>query len=201
MVDRKLVLLNDMALHLKLEAVKPDDAARLVVAGSHLVRMTLAELALPGAEMIWTDFRHSASLGALHAAMQAAGGLDRRGGVFGHVRGADAAAIAAAPGSPEDRADLPAGEGCNLAGAVRGPYPATAGRSRGERFAGDAGSAGRPQPRLRAAISGALPKKWAATDVAAQVKERRQGRTASLGTEVSDSSRHEAARRGTGSGR
>jgi len=77
MVDRKLVLLNDMALHLKPEAVKPDDAARLVVAGSHLVRMTLAELALPGAEMIWTDFRHSASLGALHAAMQAAGGLDR----------------------------------------------------------------------------------------------------------------------------
>ena len=50
-----------------------------------------------------------------------------------------------------------------------------------------------------AAISGALPKKWAATDVAAQVKERRQGRTASLGTEINDSSRHEAARRETGS--
>ena len=77
MVDRKLVLLNDMALHLKPEAVKPHDAARVIVAGNHLVRMTLAELALPGAEMIWTDFRHSASLGTLHAAVQAAGGLDR----------------------------------------------------------------------------------------------------------------------------
>lgn len=77
MVDRKLVLLNDMALHLMPEAVKPGDAARVFVAGSNLVRMTLADLALPGAEMVWTDFRHSASLGALQAAVQAVGGLDR----------------------------------------------------------------------------------------------------------------------------
>lgn len=77
MVDRKLVLLNDMALHLMPGAVKPGDAARVFVAGSHLVRMTLADLALPGAETVWTDFRHSASLGALHAAVQTAGGLDR----------------------------------------------------------------------------------------------------------------------------
>jgi hypothetical protein len=39
--------------------------------------MTLAELALPEARMIWTDFRHSASLAALQAALRAEGGLDR----------------------------------------------------------------------------------------------------------------------------
>lgn len=77
MADRKLVLLNDLALQVKPEAVKPGDAARLFVAGSNLVRMTLAELALPGAEMVWTDFRHSASLGAMQGTVQAAGGLDR----------------------------------------------------------------------------------------------------------------------------
>ncbi|MBL9072763.1 hypothetical protein [Tabrizicola sp.] len=77
MADRKLVLLNDLALQVKPETVKPGDAARIFVAGNNLVRMTLAELALPGAEMVWTDFRHSASLGALQAAVQAAGGLDR----------------------------------------------------------------------------------------------------------------------------
>lgn len=77
MADRKLVLLNDLALQVKPETVKPGDASRIFVAGSNLVRMTLAELALPGAEMVWTDFRHSASLGALQAAVQAAGGLDR----------------------------------------------------------------------------------------------------------------------------
>jgi len=32
---------------------------------------------LPGAEMVWTDFHSSGSLGALHGVVQAAGGLDR----------------------------------------------------------------------------------------------------------------------------
>lgn len=77
MADRKLVLVNDLALQVKPEAVGPGDAARVFVAGSNLVRMTLAELALPGAEMVWADFRHSASLAALQGAVQAAGGLDR----------------------------------------------------------------------------------------------------------------------------
>ena len=77
MIDRKLVLLNDLAIQVKPEAVQPEDAARVFVAGSSLVRMTLAELALQGAQMIWTDFRHSASLAALQGAVQAAGGLDR----------------------------------------------------------------------------------------------------------------------------
>jgi hypothetical protein len=77
MVDRKLVLLNDMALQLKPEALAPGDTERVYIAGNNLVRMTLGELALPGAEMIWTDFRHSASLAGLHRTVQQAGGLDR----------------------------------------------------------------------------------------------------------------------------
>lgn len=75
--DGTLVLVNDLTLQLMPEAVGPADTSRVFVAGHCLVRMTLAELALPGAAMIWTDFRHSASLGALHRVVQAAGGLDR----------------------------------------------------------------------------------------------------------------------------
>lgn len=77
MADRKLVLMNDLALQLNPGAASPGGADRVFVAGSNLVRMALAELSLPGAEMVWTDFRHSASLGALHRVVQAAGGLDR----------------------------------------------------------------------------------------------------------------------------
>ncbi len=75
--DRTLVLVNDLALQLAPEAIGPSDASRVIVAGHCLVRMTLAELALPGAGMIWADFRHSASLAALNGVVQAAGGLDR----------------------------------------------------------------------------------------------------------------------------
>lgn len=74
---RKLVLLNDMALQLKPEALALGETGRVFIAGSDLVRMTLAELAVPGAEMVWTDFRHSASLAALQGIVQQAGGLDR----------------------------------------------------------------------------------------------------------------------------
>ncbi len=49
----------------------------MIVAGRDVVAMTLAELSLPGARMIWTDFRQSASLGRLHGTVEAAGGLDR----------------------------------------------------------------------------------------------------------------------------
>ena len=76
-MDRKLVLLNDVALQLKPDAIGTTGSDRVIIAGSNLVRMTLAEVARPDAEMIWTDFRHSASLGALHHAVLAAGGLDR----------------------------------------------------------------------------------------------------------------------------
>jgi hypothetical protein len=75
--DRMLILMNEEALSLASETVNLPDGAKVYVAGRSLVQMTLAELALPGAEMIWTDFRQSASLSALHATVQAAGGLDR----------------------------------------------------------------------------------------------------------------------------
>jgi hypothetical protein len=74
---RSVILINDAVLGLPRETLSLEDGARVFVAGRSLVQMTLAELALPGAQMIWTDFRHSASLSALHATLQSAGGLDR----------------------------------------------------------------------------------------------------------------------------
>ena len=75
--DRMLILMNEEALSLASVTVGLPERAKVFVAGRSLVQMTLAELALPGAEMIWTDFRQSASLSALHGTVQAAGGLDR----------------------------------------------------------------------------------------------------------------------------
>jgi hypothetical protein len=75
--DRMMILMNEEALSLASLTVGLPNEAKVFVAGRSLVQMTLAELALPGAEMIWTDFRQSASLSALHATVQAAGGLDR----------------------------------------------------------------------------------------------------------------------------
>jgi hypothetical protein len=72
-----VVLLNEAALDVPPDLIGADDTARVIVAGASLVRMTLAELSLPGARMIWTDFRQSASLRRLHRAIQALGGLDR----------------------------------------------------------------------------------------------------------------------------
>jgi hypothetical protein len=71
------ILLNEEALGLAADLAVVPEGARVIVAGRSLVSLTLAELALPGAEMIWTDFRQSASLSALHGTVQAAGGLDR----------------------------------------------------------------------------------------------------------------------------
>ena len=75
--DRMLILMNEEALSLASETMGLPEGSKVFVAGRSLVQMTLAELALPGAEMIWTDFRQSASLSALHATVQAEGGLDR----------------------------------------------------------------------------------------------------------------------------
>ena len=72
-----VILMNEAALALPMDGVPLPEGARIIVAGQSLVRMTLAELAIPGAEMIWTDFRQSASLRRLHAAIQDHGGLDR----------------------------------------------------------------------------------------------------------------------------
>jgi hypothetical protein len=73
---RKVTLLNEAALDLPLNMLG-EAGDLMIVAGNSLVRMTLAELSLPGAQMIWTDFRQSASLRHLHAAIQDRGGLDR----------------------------------------------------------------------------------------------------------------------------
>lgn len=75
--SRPAVLMNDTALGLPAGTVTLPDDARVQIAGNSLVRMTLAELSLPGAQMIWTDFRQSASLSALHGAIKGKGGLDR----------------------------------------------------------------------------------------------------------------------------
>ena len=72
-----VILMNEAALALPMDGVPLPEGARIIVAGQSLVRMTLAELAIPGAEMIWTDFRQSASLRRLHGAIQDHGGLDR----------------------------------------------------------------------------------------------------------------------------
>ena len=77
-----VILLNASALALPSELQGIDDrersgGARVIVAGSSLVRMTMAELSLPGAQMIWTDFRQSSSLRGLHVLIRDLGGLDR----------------------------------------------------------------------------------------------------------------------------
>ncbi|HLQ18059.1 MAG TPA: hypothetical protein VK146_03685 [Tabrizicola sp.] len=74
---RQVILINEDVLGLPPGEFTLEEGARVFVAGRSLVQMTLAELALPGAQMIWTDFRQSASLSALHATLQSAGGLDR----------------------------------------------------------------------------------------------------------------------------
>lgn len=49
----------------------------VLVAGSGVVDMALAGLALPGAELVWTDFRQDRALGRLHQRIWSLGGLDR----------------------------------------------------------------------------------------------------------------------------
>jgi hypothetical protein len=72
-----VILMNEAALALPMADLPTPNGAQVIVAGQSLVRMTLAELSIPGAQMIWTDFRQSASLRKLHAAIQELGGLDR----------------------------------------------------------------------------------------------------------------------------
>ncbi len=74
---RPVILLNEAALDRSLDMLGGHEDARIVVAGRSLMRMSLAELALPGAQIVWTDFRQSASLRTLHCEIQRLGGLDR----------------------------------------------------------------------------------------------------------------------------
>ena len=71
------VLVNDAALKLPEVCDLQAGGNTVIVAGSQLAAMTLAGLALPGAQMIWTDFRQSRSLGQLHREITARGGLDQ----------------------------------------------------------------------------------------------------------------------------
>jgi hypothetical protein len=71
-----VILVTDAALHSDLVRGLNPDNCTVIVAGRQIVSMTLAELALPGAQMIWTDFRQSRSLGQLHQEIDALGGLD-----------------------------------------------------------------------------------------------------------------------------
>lgn len=75
--DVPLILMNDAALGLPPEVAEPVVGARLIVAGASRLRLTLATLALPDADMILTDFGQSASLGALGTRVRALGRLDR----------------------------------------------------------------------------------------------------------------------------
>jgi hypothetical protein len=72
-----VVLMNDAALDLPLDMLPVDGASGVIVAGQSVLRMTLAELSFPGARLVWTDLRQSASLRNLHGTIQALGGLDR----------------------------------------------------------------------------------------------------------------------------
>ncbi len=74
---RKVILINEAVLALPRETLALEEGATVFVAGRSLVQMTLAELTLPDAQMVLTDFRQSASLSALNSTLQAAGGLDR----------------------------------------------------------------------------------------------------------------------------
>lgn len=73
---RPVILVNDAALLSPQVRALDADSCTVIVAGSRVVGMTLAELALPGAQMIWTDFRQSRALGHLHQEIDANGGLD-----------------------------------------------------------------------------------------------------------------------------
>lgn len=73
---RPILLINAESLP-RIDLTKIEaEGGTLIVAGSQIVDMTLAELALPGALMIWTDFSQSNSLGRLHAKIDSLGGLD-----------------------------------------------------------------------------------------------------------------------------
>ncbi len=74
---RKVVLLNEAALALPDAAALDPALSQVIVAGRDLVALALSEASLPGAQMIWTDFRQSASLGRLHGQIAEQGGLDQ----------------------------------------------------------------------------------------------------------------------------
>lgn len=85
-----VVLMNDAALDLPLDLLSVDSASGVIVAGQSVLRMTLADLSFPGARLVWTDLRQSASLRSLNGTIQAIGRLDQ---LILAANGADAEAM------------------------------------------------------------------------------------------------------------
>ena len=85
-----VILMNDAALPLAPGLVPPGLDAQVVVAGPSMLRLALAEAALPGAQVICADFGQSASRAALEEKLRRMGRLDR---LVLAGDGADAAAM------------------------------------------------------------------------------------------------------------
>lgn len=84
-----VILMNDAALPLAPELVAPGSTLQVVVVAPSMVRLALAEAALPEARVICADFGQSASLAALEEKLRGMGRLHRL------VLAADAADAAA----------------------------------------------------------------------------------------------------------
>lgn len=74
---QSVILMNDAALSLAPDLVAPGAAQQVIVAGPSLVRLALAEAALPEARVICADFGQSASLAALEEKVRGMGRLQR----------------------------------------------------------------------------------------------------------------------------
>ena len=82
------VLVTPAAIHMPEVARHHAAGHRIVIAGDDAVGMSLAEVALPGAERLWINLRRSSELFRLRSAMEGLGGCDRmilaaRGGDLG----------------------------------------------------------------------------------------------------------------------
>jgi hypothetical protein len=76
-VAQPVVLMTQAALDLHPALTGLQPRAQLIVAGPSRMRLALAPLHLPGAQSVWTDFRHSASLRSLRTRVEALGGIDQ----------------------------------------------------------------------------------------------------------------------------
>lgn len=72
-----VILMNDAALSRVPDLVAPESGAQVVVAGPSMVRLALAEAAMPDAQVICADFGQSASLAALEERIRRCGRLHR----------------------------------------------------------------------------------------------------------------------------
>lgn len=89
-MDAKVILMNDAALSLMSGQEMALDPAVVIVVGTSAVRMALAEVAFPDAQLICADPGQSAALAMLDERLRALGRLDR---LVLAADGADSAAI------------------------------------------------------------------------------------------------------------